>query len=107
MSEDYWNQKKKDHTFFRCPDGHLQHFTSETEETKLKRQLQEAEERAKRERSARIREEHTKNQTLGKLRALKVRVKAGVCPCCHRTIKQLAAHMATKHPEYQKTGARP
>lgn len=28
------------------------------------------------------------------------RVKAGVCPCCHRTFKQLARHMARQHPDY-------
>lgn len=27
------------------------------------------------------------------------RAKAGVCPCCHRTFKQLAAHMKSKHPQ--------
>jgi phage/plasmid primase-like uncharacterized protein len=30
---------------------------------------------------------------------LKARAKAGVCPCCNRTFKQLAAHMKNKHPE--------
>lgn len=25
---------------------------------------------------------------------------AGVCPCCHRTFKQMARHMKTKHPDY-------
>jgi hypothetical protein len=27
-------------------------------------------------------------------------VAAGVCPCCKRTVKQLAAHMKEKHPEF-------
>jgi hypothetical protein len=31
---------------------------------------------------------------------LKNRARAGVCPCCKRTFKQLAAHMANKHPEF-------
>jgi hypothetical protein len=31
---------------------------------------------------------------------LRERARAGVCPCCHRTFKQLAAHMANKHPDY-------
>ena len=32
---------------------------------------------------------------------LKNRSKAGVCPCCTRTFKQLAAHMKNKHPEFK------
>lgn len=31
---------------------------------------------------------------------LKRRVKAGVCPCCKRTFKQLVAHMKHKHPDF-------
>lgn len=31
---------------------------------------------------------------------LKNRVKMGICPCCHRTFKQLAAHMKKKHPGF-------
>jgi len=35
---------------------------------------------------------------------MKNRAKAGVCPCCTRTFKQLAAHMKNKHPDYVKEG---
>ena len=28
------------------------------------------------------------------------RVKAGVCPCCKRSFKDLALHMNSKHPNY-------
>lgn len=30
----------------------------------------------------------------------KKRSAAGVCPCCHRTVKQMAQHIKSKHPEY-------
>lgn len=36
---------------------------------------------------------------------LKNRAAAGVCPCCNRTFKQLAAHMKTKHPTWNKSKA--
>jgi hypothetical protein len=32
--------------------------------------------------------------------SLKRRVSNGKCPCCHRTFKQLSAHMAMKHPDF-------
>lgn len=31
---------------------------------------------------------------------LKLRAANGVCPCCNRTFKQLAAHMSSQHPKY-------
>lgn len=31
---------------------------------------------------------------------MKNRAAAGVCPCCNRTFKQLAAHMKNKHPDF-------
>lgn len=31
----------------------------------------------------------------------------GVCPCCHRTVKQLAQHMACKHPEFVAEAGKP
>lgn len=39
----------------------------------------------------------------GQATKLRKRISAGVCPCCHRTFKQLAAHMTHKHPEYSAT----
>ena len=36
----------------------------------------------------------------GALTKAKKRSAAGVCPCCHRTFKQLARHMKAKHPDY-------
>lgn len=36
------------------------------------------------------------------LKRHKTRVGNGTCPCCQRTFKQLARHMALKHPEYGK-----
>lgn len=29
------------------------------------------------------------------------RAKAGTCPCCHRTFRQMALHMANKHPDFK------
>jgi uncharacterized protein (DUF3084 family) len=31
---------------------------------------------------------------------LRKRVAAGICPCCHRSVRQLAQHMKTKHPDF-------
>lgn len=49
-----------------------------------------------------------KNKVEAELRAaqlthskIKKRISSGVCPCCNRTFKQLAAHMSNKHPEFK------
>lgn len=90
----------KDHENFYCPNGHAQRFSGETPEAKLKREL-EAKERAlvwEKERVASLNKQLVRTQQSEK--RLKKRIAAGVCPCCHRTVKQLAAHMQTKHPEF-------
>lgn len=35
-----------------------------------------------------------------KLATHKKRASAGVCPCCNRTVSQMARHMQAKHPDY-------
>lgn len=44
-------------------------------------------------------EEALSKERIAKAR-LKKRVSAGVCPCCHRTVKQMAKHIKTKHPDF-------
>ena len=102
-----WSRKKP-HRSFYCPAGHSLHFPGKSEAQRL-RESQEA--------LAAERAEH--DQTQAQLRAqraqttrarnerdrLKTRAKHGVCPCCNRTFKQLAAHMKNKHPEYAEENA--
>lgn len=87
---------------FYCPNGHSQHYTESTE-TKLKK------ERDKNARlTARLDQEKAAAAALDRQRAamkgqvtkIKKRVANGVCPCCNRTFKDLAAHMSTQHPDY-------
>lgn len=94
-------KRRDDHATFYCPNGHTQYFPHESDAEKNARLLREEQERHKRTLArvniaeAKAAEETAKNVRLQK------RVKAGVCPCCKRTFKQLAAHMHTKHPEFK------
>jgi hypothetical protein len=106
---------KRDGTNFTCPNGHGQRYT-ETEAQKLKKQLEAAEVKlqsqiratefarnnAASERAAREQTERRLTARKGINTRLRNRIKNGVCPCCHRTFKQLAAHMKTKHPKFHK-----
>ena len=53
-----------------------------------------------RQKEARDMAEKTASGLKGHVTRLKNRASAGVCPCCNRTFKQLAAHMKTKHPKF-------
>lgn len=93
---------------FYCPNGHGQSYI-ETEIDRLKRQLEAKDAEIVRERNeaslARSRQssaEHRERAAKGVTTRLKKRIAAGVCPCCHRTVSQLAQHMKTKHPDFPK-----
>ena len=100
---------------FYCVHGHPAHWPQgKSSEDKLREQLdaeriarQRAEQRiAQRDdavREARAEAEHERRRANGyKGHATRItnRAKAGVCPCCNRTFKQLAAHMKNQHPEF-------
>jgi len=91
---------------FYCPNGHAACFR-ETEVDRLRR---EVEQKAKRitelscevssERNLKM-EARTQQRRFATMASnLKKRAKAGVCPCCKRTVSQMANHMRTQHPNY-------
>lgn len=99
MSQNLYNQRMKDGRKFWCPNGHDQVFT-ETELDRLRRER----DRLKQE-NARLEQEAstaTKQASAArkKVVSLQKRAAAGVCPCCNRTVSQLARHMQTRHPEF-------
>ena len=95
MVDKFYDRRLHDHKTYYCPSGHSQHFIGESEAAKNARLLREEQARHQRTLSRANDAERERNR-------LKKRVKAGVCPCCHRTFKQLVAHMKHKHPEYAK-----
>lgn len=82
-----------------CPNGHsLSYHTSENEALRRERN------RLKQDR-ARLEQEIADRDRLlaseqAKAKRLAKRAAAGVCPCCHRTVAQMARHMKTKHPNF-------
>lgn len=53
-----------------------------------------------RQKAARDAAEASLKATQDVVTRMKRRVSAGTCPCCKRTVRQLAAHMKSKHPEF-------
>lgn len=117
MESTHLQQRRDDGQPFFCPNGHQLSFR-ETKARRLEKEL--AEERRRREaaelqRNAarellanadaeRDRAQLTVRQTTGKLRAIKKRIKNGVCPCCQRSFVDLQRHMTTQHPSFAEEG---
>lgn len=104
----------REHVWF-CPNGHELGYNDppgEPEADRLKRQLEA--ERARRARTQ-AQLDQTNSELIGqKARGtrfknerdrLKQRATNGVCPCCNRTFKQLARHMASQHPDFETEAA--
>jgi hypothetical protein len=53
-----------------------------------------------RQKEAREAVEKSLHATMGVVTRLKRRIGSGTCPCCKRTFRQLAAHIANKHPGF-------
>jgi hypothetical protein len=85
-----------------CPLGHQFIFSNTTEE-QLAEAQQEAKRARQREKAVRellTHEEHSHRATRGHMTRIKKRVASGVCPCCNRSFRDLARHMAGQHPDY-------
>lgn len=112
MPADLYDARRNDHGYFYCPNGHGQHFTGKSEAEKLREELlrrqayfdqREAQLRDQRDnaKSQRDHAERQKAAARGQVTKIKNRVGNGVCPCCKRTVSQLARHMETKHPDFK------
>lgn len=108
---DFQRQRKSDQATFYCPNGHHQCYMY-TEEWRLRNEvarltarMDQKDAEIKYQREQRYSTERSLKATKGVVTKLKKRAKAGVCPCCNRTFKQLAAHMACKHPEFAPSDA--
>jgi len=95
LTEDHERSLRESHRSFYCPSGHTQNFPGTTEAEKLRKALSAAEIE-----KTRLAQQITAAQA--ETQRLQKRMAHGVCPCCKRSFKQLAAHMNRKHPTYGK-----
>ncbi len=83
-----------------CPLGHTYAPAGESRSTRLERQVREERERSARIDAEREQAEASARAHKGAATRARKRAAAGVCPCCKRTVKQLADHMKSKHPDF-------
>ena len=90
--------------FWYCPNGHSRGYSEGSiyqQLEKEKKRREWAEKHADNMRAQAAEAERRRVAQKAATTRLRKRVKAGICPCCSRHFKQLAAHMKRKHPEYQ------
>jgi hypothetical protein len=101
------NQRKSG-GFHTCCNGHSQGWSKEeSEDVKIRRERdmlrQQVAQKDDEIAAERQRTEDAKRQvaaTRKQVTKLKVRANAGTCPCCNRTVRQMALHMKNKHPSF-------
>lgn len=89
--------------FWHCPIGHSRGWEegkSQREKKDLQKKLDKANKLLDWAKLDAAQERKKASNYKGQIKKLKNRAKVGVCPCCNRTFKQLAAHMKNKHPKY-------
>lgn len=103
-SADMEERRREDHRTFYCPNGHTLSFSGPTKaEKEAEEQRKRADRLATRMMAERDQKEAAQREAAeakaSEIR-LRWRVGNGVCPCCQRTFPKLAAHVATKHPDF-------
>lgn len=102
-------KRREDGRTFYCTNGHSlsYHETAMMRSEKAAKRAQELLEAERRQHESTkgvLRfTEFSRRAEKGAKTRIQNRVKHGVCPCCSRTFKQLAAHMKMKHPEFVAT----
>jgi predicted RNA-binding Zn-ribbon protein involved in translation (DUF1610 family) len=104
VDQTYDQRRRNDKQTFHCPNGHSMSYSGPT---KAEKDAKEAKARADRLAASLTAEQDQRRaaeREAAKSKASEVRIRwrigNGVCPCCNRTFTALAAHVATKHPEF-------
>ncbi len=105
INERYREQKEEEGGSWTCPYCQCGWgYTGNSKINKLEREIKTL---RKQKEWTELDLKNQKNQTRAfkgeatKAKNKLARTKVGVCPCCNRTFKQLAAHMKNKHPAWK------
>lgn len=91
--------RKENGGAFFCPGCKVRWSYTEPEVARLRKKLERQEEMSRMERADRLAAERREMIAKTKLKNIKKRIGAGVCPHCKRSFKQLRRHMESKHKD--------
>lgn len=99
-----YEARLRDYQSFYCPLGHCRVFVKgKSDVEKLRDQVRDLEAAKFSINQQRLAAEAEAARLRTAATRAKKRVAAGVCPCCHRIVAQMARHMKTKHPDYAES----
>ena len=105
LREEYQNN----HKTFYCPKGHSNYYPQKSDKEILEEELEQEKHNAeyyrikskdnyeRYEAEKRSKAAHKAHYTM-----LKKKVKKGQCPCCEKTFPDVAEHIKSVHPDYNK-----
>ncbi len=97
----WWEEKRReDHAWWYCPNGHLQHYSGESDLERERRLRKSAQDSSDWYEKRLTKEENSHRATKGHLTRAKKRAAHGVCPCCQRSFSNVQRHMERQHPDY-------
>lgn len=102
INERYREQKSDNGGYWNCPYCQCSWGYGESQIDRIKKEKERVARRLELEKNRRESAERSLTAQKGVNTKLKKRIGAGTCPCCHRTFKQLTAHMKNKHPTYDQ-----
>lgn len=97
---DSWEtNRRRNHTWWYCPNGHKQHWSGESDLEKYQRLFHREQSRHD-QTQAELRETEARRrgEKAAKTR-IKNRISKGICIHCNRSFEDLRRHMETKHKE--------
>jgi len=104
ITEEMEDRRRNDHQTLYCPNGHSLSFQGASEAEKKAKVEKERADRLRALLLAEQDQSRAAQREAATAKASEVRLRwrvgNGVCPCCQRTFPALAAHVATKHPEF-------
>jgi len=99
ITKSFYSSRRKTGQNFYCPNGHSMVYNN-SEYDNLKENAKKYHKWYDEEVERRCVAEGSLRATKGHLTRTKNRISKGVCPCCNRHFKDLAAHMENKHPSF-------
>ena len=100
MPERLLEQRRENHAWFYCPNGHAQHFAQSGTERQLEAERKENARLKSLVLSERATVERLSSDLMDKakeLKRVKKRAEIGVCQKCNRSFLNVTRHMETQH----------
>jgi len=106
-----WQEdRRREHDWFSCPNGHRLHFAGESDVERERRLRKNAERQRDNAESARIAArdqaaaaERSAAATRGHLTRLRRKIENGICPVpgCRRSFQNVRRHITGQHPDWK------